>query len=332
MKKILILSEQKSFFKRPVSHDAVLGQEREFLEHGKDNVDIKYKSLMLKIINRVFDKIGIKPVCDSFTGRKYENTVVLYIAMHLNYLKNSIHLIRNLQRHGNKIAIYVWDCWEPEFEDWKEVLDDLKVDYLFFSFKQTYEYFKDIYKCYWVPQSANRYYFKSLSLDKTRLFMQMGRVNDILHEKILNYLKKHNIEDIQENYVYRRDKNTLLFPDLSELVKEINKTKYMVCIPKYYENPKRTGNVCAMTGRYYETIACKTLIIGKKPLIFDELFPADGMIEFDDDYSDFEEKIKMIEADENMYNRIVEDNYRCFMEKHTWSHRLDEMMRIINMD
>lgn len=332
MKKLIILSEQKSFIKRPNSHDAILGQEREFLEHGKENVEIRYKSFFLKGFNRLTQKAGLKPICEPFTGRKYENTVFLYIAMHINYLRSNLHLLKNLQKNGNKIAIYVWDCWEPEFDEWKEVLDDLKADYLFFSFKQTYEHFKDIYDCHWVAQSANRYYFKHLGIEKSRMFIQMGRVNPILHEKILSYLCKKGIADTDDNYVYRRDKNSLLFPKLPELVEQINRTKYMICIPKCYENFKRTGNVCAFTGRYYETIACKTLIIGRKPLIFDELFPSDGMIEFNDDFSDFDEKIDAIENDPERYQQIVDKNYECFMNHHTWGHRLDEMMDIINKE
>ena len=111
----------------------------------------------------------------------------------------------------------------------------------------------------------------------------MGRINKDLHEKILAYLKSHNLEDNLDNYAYRKQDRQALFPDLSDLVKEINRSKYLVCIPKCYENPKRTGDICAMTGRYYEAIACKTMIIGKKPLVFDELFPEDGMIEFADE-------------------------------------------------
>lgn len=330
MKKVIILSEQRSFYKRPNSHDAILGQEEEFLAHDREHVDILYKSFILKGINRATEKMGLKPICDPFTYRKYEDAVVLYIAMSLNYLKSNLYLLKNMQEHGNQIALYIWDCWEPEFEDWKMVLDDLQADYLFFSFKQTYEHFKDIYRCHWVGQSANQLFFKDLHKEKTRMFMQMGRVNGPIHERILEYLKKKGLTDTDENYVYRRDKNSLLFPDLNRLVDEINRSKYMVCIPKIYENPKRTGNICAFTGRYYETIVCKTMIIGKKPQVFDELFPSDGMIEFNEDLSDFEKKIDEMEKDPDRYQEIVDKNYECFMNYHTWGHRLDEMMRVMN--
>ena len=330
MNKLVILSEQKSFVKRPISHDAILGQETEFLQYGKDNVEIKYKSFVLKNINRVISKIGIQPIADSFAKQKRNDCVFMYIAMHLSYLKTNLYLLNELKKAGNRIALYVWDCWEPEFDEWQEVLDDLRPDYIFFSFKQTWEHFQNRYNCYWIPQSANRLYFKDLEIPKTRLFIQMGRVNKPLHEKILSYMNKHNIEDIINNYAYRREDRGALFPELSKLVEEINRSKYLVCIPKCYENPKRTGNISAMTGRYYESIACKTMIIGKKPLVFDELFPSNGMIEFKDDLSDFEEKIDYFENNPAEYQKIVDKNYERFVNNHTWANRLEDMLSIIN--
>ena len=130
MNKLVILSEQKSFVKRPISHDAILGQETEFLQYGKDNVEIKYKSFVLKNINRVISKIGIQPIADSFAKQKRNDCVFMYIAMHLSYLKTNLYLLNELKKAGNKIALYVWDCWEPEFDEWQEVLDDLRPDYI----------------------------------------------------------------------------------------------------------------------------------------------------------------------------------------------------------
>ncbi len=333
MKKLIIVSEQKSFVKRPLSHDAILGQERAFLEHGKGYVEIRYISFLIKGFNRLSSKVGMKPLCDPFTLKKDQNVVYLYIAMHINYLKSNLHNLKRLQKSGNKIAIYVWDCWSPEYEEWKKILEDLKPDFVMFSFKQNWLYFREIFQnCYWVAQSANTYYFKNLDMAKTRMFIQMGRVNKPIHEKILAYLNKKGLEDSDENYVYRRKKKEALFPELDVLVKEINRSKYIVCIPKIYENPKRTGDVCAMTGRYYESIVCKTLIIGKKPLIFDELFPEGGMIEFNEDLSDFDEKIDELENNDEKYRTIVDRNYDWFMSHHTWAHRLDRIMEIINED
>ena len=331
MKKLIIVSEQKSFIKRPLSHDAILGQEKEFLEHGRDRVEICYKNILLKGLNKILGKVKIAPICDSFTSKKRTDAVYLYIAMSVNYLKSNLYLLKNLQKNGNRIALYIWDCWQPEYDQWDKVLDDLRPDYIFWSFKQNWEFFKESYKnSYWIPQSANRYFFKSIDIPKTRKFIQMGRVNKPLHEKILSYLEKNGLADTPDNYAYRRKEKEALFPDLNELVEEINRSKYIVCIPKIYENPKRTGNICAMTGRYYESILCKTLIIGKKPLIFDEMFGKEGMIEFEEDLSDFDEKIDELERNEDKYTSIVNRNYENFMNHHTWGHRLDAMLEVID--
>ena len=331
MKKLIILSEQKSFIKRPISHDAILGQEREFLERGEESVEIKYKSFLLKGFNRLLGKMGISPICDAFTKRNYKNVVFLYIAMSANYLKSNLYLIKELQKNNNKIALYVWDCWEPEYEKWERILEDLNPDYIFWSFKQNWQYFREKFpNSYWIPQSANRYYFKYLGIPKSRLFMQMGRVNKEMHEKILSYLDSNGLSDTDENYVYRRKEKEALFPKLPDLVREINRSKYIVCIPKIYESANKTGNVCAMTGRYYESIVCKTMIIGKKPTVFDELFPSEGMIEFEDNLSDFDERINELENDTEKYQRIINANYECFMNHHTWGHRLESILQIIN--
>ena len=333
MKKLIIVSEQKSFMKRPLSHDAILGQERAFLEHGKQNVEIRYISFFIKGINRIIKRAGMKPIIDPFAFAKREDSVYLYIAMHINYLRSNLALLKRIQKSGNRLALYVWDCWEPEYEEWEKVLDELRPDYIFFSFKQNLDHFKKIYEnSYWVAQSANQYYFKDLGLKKERLFIQMGRVNKPLHEKILAYLEKKGLEDNDGNYVYRRREKEALFPDLNDLVREINRSKYIVCIPKIYESPHKTGNICAMTGRYYESILCKTLIIGKKPLVFDELFPEGGMIEFKEDLSDFDARIDDLEEHKEKYRSIVEKNYEWFLGHHTWGHRLDQIMDIINKD
>ena len=332
MKKLIILSEQKSFIKKPASSDCIIGQEKAFFRRGEGNVEILYKSLILKNISRVIKKIGFEPICDSFTRKHHDNAVFMYIAMNLVYLKSNRYLLKELKKNGNKLSLYVYDCWEPEFDAWQKVFDELKPDYIFFCFKQTWEHYKDRYNCYWVPQSADLDFFQDLGIEKTRMFIQMGRVNPQMHEAIKSYLNKKGIPDTDDNYVYRRKEKTDLFPKLPDLVREINRSRYIVCVPKCYENFKRTGNVSGITARYFESIACKTMIIGKKPVSFDELFSSDGMIEFKEDLSDFDDLIQDLENHKEKYEEIVNKNYECLMKNHTWGNRLDQIMEIVNSD
>lgn len=328
--KLIIVSEQKSFIKKGASNDCIIGQEKAFLKHGKDKVEVRYKNIYLKNFNRITGKLHFKPLCDPFVKEKTVDAVYFYIAMNLVYLENNKYLLKALKKQGKKVALYIYDCWEPEFDDWQKTIDEIDPDYVFFCFKQTWEHYKDIYNCYWIPQSADLDIFKPLDIKKSRLFIQMGRVNTGLHEAILAYLEKKGLPDNKENYIYRRDRNELIYPELPDLVRGINESKYIVCVPKCYENFKRTGNVSGITARYFEAMACKTMIIGKKPSTFDELFPTDGMVEFSEDLSDFKEKIDYFEKDQSEYERIVNNNYRVLVEENTWGNRLDAILRIIN--
>ena len=328
--KLRILSEQKSYIKKSASAPQIDGQERAFLKYGNGNVDIRYKSLLFKNINRILNKIGVNPIYESFITKKQDDVVYIYIAVNLVYLQSNAYLLKELKKNGNKVSIYCYDCWEPEFADWKKVFDDIGLDYIFFGYKKSSEYFRDLgYNSFWVPLSADYEVFKPYDVNKTRMFMQMGRVNDVLHEKIQKYLQENGLEDTKDNYVYRSNRYEQIFPDINELAKEINKTKYFVCVPKNFENIKRTGNICETICRYYEGMACKTMIIGMKSDTFDELFPYKAMISFNNN-EDFNKQIQYYETHQDEYNEIVNKNYDYIMKNHTWGNRVDSILNIIN--
>ena len=324
--KLIILSEQKSYIKKGASAPQIDGQEKAFLQYGKADVEIVYKSRLYKNISR-FTNIQLY---ESFVKKKRDDAVYIYIAVSLVFLKENAYLLKELKKHGNKVSIYCYDVWEPEFDDWEKLFKEIDPDYIFFGFKQSYEYYDKLgYKSYWVPLSADLEIFKPYGMEKSRLFIQMGRLNDDLHHKILDYLSKHNIEDNRDNYVYRKSKTERIYPDIYELAKQINKSKYFVCVPKYYENKKRTGSVNETICRFYEGMGCKTMLIGMKSDTFDELFPYKAMISFNDG-EDFEKEIDYYESHPEEYDEIVNKNYDYLMKHHTWGNRLEMIMKIIN--
>ena len=72
--------------------------------------------------------------------------------------------------------------------------------------------------------------------------------------------------------------------------------------------------------RFYEAMACKTLIIGYKPDTFDELFPSDAMIDLENDET-LNDVIRFFEEHPEEYQRIVDRNYDLIVKKHTWKER-----------
>ena len=328
--KVIILSEQKSYIKKGSSAPQIDGQEKAFLKYGGEEVSIKYKSFILKNINRLTRKLGLAPLCDGFTKRKVEDSVYLYIAVSLVFLEENVYLLKELKKSGNKVSIFCYDVWEPEFDGWQKCFEEVDPDYIFFGFKKSYEHFKELgFNSYWVPLSGDFEVFKPYDAEKTRMFMQMGRKNEDLHEKILAYMGKHGIEDNRDNYVYIKNKGESIYPDINELAKEISRTKYFVCVPKYYENFKRTGNIKDTICRYYEGMACKTMLIGMKSETMDELFPYKAMISFNDG-EDFEQQIDYYENHQDEYNEIVNRNYEYIQEHHSWGNRIKQILDIIN--
>ena len=328
--RLCILSEQKSYIKKGSSAPQIDGQEKAFIRGGNGLVDIVYKNIFLKNINRFLRKVNLPCLYESFVSKKNDDVVYLYIAVSYVFLKENTYLLKKMKEEGNKVSIYCYDVWEPEFDDWEDAFSKIKPDYIFFAYKKSMEYFNAKgFNGFWVPLSGDFEIFHPYDEKKTRLFMQMGRRNDDLHEKILDYLAKHNLEDNRENYVYAKEKGESIYPDIHELARQINKTKYFVCVPKYYENFKRTGNIKETICRYYEGMACKTLPIGMKPETFDELFPYKAMISFNDG-EDFNEQIEYYESHPEEYEAIINKNYEYVRKNHSWENRVKQILEIIN--
>lgn len=327
--KVIILSEQKSYIKKGSSAPQIEGQERAFLKYGDGKVEIRYKSFILKNINRFLRKTKLPLLKDSFTKKKEENSVYLYIAVSLVFLQENAYLLKELKRSGNMVSVYCYDVWEPEFSDWKKSFDDIDLDYIFFGYKKSSEYFRNLgYNAFWVPLSGDFEIFKPYGEEKTRMFMQMGRRNEDLHKKILAYMEEKGIPDTRDHYVYAKTKGESIYPDINELAKEISRTRYFVCVPKYYENFKRTGNINETICRFYEGMDCKTMLIGMKSDTFDELFPYKAMISFNEG-EDFIEQIDYYESHPEEYDAIVEQNFEYVQKNHSWANRIRQILEIV---
>lgn len=159
--------------------------------------------------------------------------------------------------------------------------------------------------------------------------MQMGRKNECIHKMINEYMEEEGIENTEDNYIYERKKGDIIYQDINELVENICKTYFFVCAPQKLENSGLTGKVSDVTARFYEAMACKSLIIGFKPDTFDKLFPSDSMIEMKIDGSDFKEKINYYLTNPDKYNEIVERNYEYVMKMHRWENRLERIIEIV---
>ncbi len=121
----------------------------------------------------------------------------------------------------------------------------------------------------------------------------------------------------------------IIFPDTNVLAQEISKTYFFLAAPQDVTNNQLTGNISEVTARFYEAMACKSLIIGIKPSdTFDELFPyQEAMIEVN--LTNFNQKIDFLLEDKEKYIKIVNKNHDYVMKNHRWKNRYEDLIQKI---
>jgi hypothetical protein len=86
-------------------------------------------------------------------------------------------------------------------------------------------------------------------------------------------------------------------------------------------------DVDMLTMRYFQSFASKALVLGRSPSLLKELFGYEPMIAADLD--DPCGQIMDILSNFSSYQELVERNYTTLIEGHTFSHRWQEMKRIL---
>lgn len=326
MRGITILSERKCRKDWHVSYDTVLGMENAFVNEG---AEIKFFSPIFTVVNKVLNKLKLVNLPD--VTIKVRDTYVLFICMGISDLEKQAKTLKRLSKQGNNVVLYCFDTWESHYERWEKMFFLIKPKFIFMAYKSSKEYFAKLFEnVFFIPQSMDEKYFYPRDVRKKRLIMQMGRKNSRIHNVILNYLHDNEMEDCDENYVYERENGKIIYPDTDELAENICSTKFFVCAAQSLENMALTGKISDVTARFYEAMACKTLIIGYKPDTYDELFLDNSMIELKPDVSDLSDWIKYFSTHTDEYNLIVDRNYDYLMEHHRWKNRFKEMINIIN--
>src|SRR5690606_35892243 len=92
----------------------------------------------------------------------------------------------------------------------------------------------------------------------------------------VNFTKNNNI-----NYVYPENEN-LIFELESNLIDSLARAKISLCFPKSVTHPEIANSISKVTMRYFQSMASKSLILGKAPADMKELFDYNPVIEIDE--------------------------------------------------
>jgi len=324
---VTIITERGYRKDHTVSYDTVLGMEDAFVNEGVKMVNLKP---VFHVINNALNwRLKLRKIQFADKSIKIEKDgYYLYIAMSYRDMYNQTETLRRVTKKGGRVLIYCFDTWEKRYDDWENVFKRIDPYMVFFAYKRSMLYFSSrLERVGFVPQSMDEKYFYPRDIDKKRAFIQIGRKNAKIHNRILKYMKDRKMSDDQ--YVYEKIPGKIIYPETMDLVKGLCASYFSVCAPQSAENAALTGNVSDVTARFYESIACKTLIIGFKPETFDEIFPADTMVELSPDRDDLAEKIQKYLDDPKLYKEKVEANYDYLMKHHRWKNRLEQIIEYI---
>ncbi len=298
------------------SYDAI-----EEFEANFPNSIINKSEVKTKIQRRIIQKIiELYPNIFSLKlSEKYQDVFTILMS------PPDIYKLIPLTLFSKRKHIYIYDLWKPEYQYFEKCLRSLNITNVFFSSRQTQQYFnKKCYdlqtKFYWLPEAVSSEIYQFLDYkDKSIDLLSFGRKYDLYHDSILEYAQNNNI-----NYIYQKDK--IVFDNKTDFTQGLANSKISLCFPASVTSNK-VGNISKITMRYFQSMASKCLILGKAPDDIKYLFDYNPVIEID-------EKNPCEQLQEILYNYknyipLIERNYQEVISKHLYKNRVDKILDII---
>ncbi len=295
----------------------------EFVEQGEEYFNINSRKVgktyekTLKILRLLSKYIFIPRLAKNKAGE------VTHLSVQIGpdfspILKESLN--------GGKNYMYFFDCWLPNI-NW--VIDFSRmfgINTIFFSTKQATEAFKEKAgkktkcKAVWIPEGfkAGNYSWYPAN-EKDIDVLEFGR----------RYAHYHNLikSDLESNgYCHKfSEGKKLLFPDEVSFREGLAKAKISICFPSSITHPERAGEISTMTLRYLQSMASKSLIVGKLPYDMQFLFDYNPVVEIEE--GNESKQIVDILKNYDQYARLIEKNYQTVLKEHQWSNRIKEMLK-----
>jgi hypothetical protein len=221
-------------------------------------------------------------------------------------------------------VLYCMDCFPPAYPQWEKLLRALRPKVLFISSRQSAAHFHDrlgATESVWMPEATDpTEYRPERSLAKRRIdVLEIGRRHDSFHEKITDKLSAAG-----KVHFFELTPGQVVFPLKSDFVSGLGDSKISICFPCSMTHPARSGDCETTTHRYFESIASRSLIVGRCPRELHDLFGYDPVIAVD--WSDPSGQILEILGHIAEYQEQVERNYRRLLEVGTWKVRTRAML------
>ena len=223
-------------------------------------------------------------------------------------------------------TLWMYDAWEPLFDDIEKTIRTYKLNNLFVASKQSADYFNSLnienFNSSWVPEAVDSSKYEFIDYHKrTTDVLQLGRRWNEYHDKI---------KSLERNYVYKYEtkRGEIIFKTREEFITGLANSKISICVPSIITHPEITGKISTVTNRYLQSMASRCLILGKLPSDMLSLFDYNPIIEIDD--ADSVSQIEAILKNFDLYIPLIEKNYETVKKYHNWDIRVTQIEGLLN--
>lgn len=223
-----------------------------------------------------------------------------------------------------------FDCWPSDYDVWENIFKRHKIKIAFFTARQSRDYFRKRLprmKSCWLPEAADPLeYDGKKTLDERDIdVLELGRRSQKYH----NFIRE-GLNDAGCTHLYVQEGQRRMFPTRNELMHAWANTKISVCFSKSVTNPERSGGVETVTFRYFESMASRCLPVGCCPSELSDIFGYNPVVEVD--WQNPSEQIVKILANIEIYQELVDRNYKRMLEVGSWDTRVSAMLAVLEKD
>jgi glycosyltransferase involved in cell wall biosynthesis len=222
-------------------------------------------------------------------------------------------------------ALWMYDAWEPLFDDIEKTIRAYKINLVFTASKQSADYFNTLnipnFQSHWIPEGIDVAQYQFIPYqERTTDVLQLGRKWNAYHEKI---------KGIENNLVYKYEKKAgqIIFPSREEFLFGLANSKISICVPSNITHPNITGSISTITNRFLQSMASKCLIVGKVPHDMLHLFDYNPIVEIDEENPIAQ--IESILSNFDVYIPLIEKNYEVVKNFHNWDNRVSQIEKYI---
>jgi hypothetical protein len=312
------------FIHHHVSNDTVIEFESLIIQKGiplskkKNRNIVRFFVILFEITKLLGVPVAIPTLRRYRSKPLTDRRHIFHIMMGLNEYMLRYHSLTSF--HSK--SVYLFDAWPGDCKKIADFANDYKIDYLFVTASQSVEMLLPKLqrtRIYWIPEGINPLLYKQKPYSERQTdLLALGRKYEMYHQQICESLSEKGV-----SYLYEKIKGEVIFPTREGFIDGLANSKISVCIPSSITHPERSGNIETMTVRYLQSICSKCLILGHAPDEMIHLFGYNPVIEID--YDRPVEQIMNILSNFDSYIPLIEKNYTCVIDNHTWNNRWEQI-------